>query len=101
MKLNLLAALSIATVCLAQNEPQVAVLQESLMESKAESAEYTDRINQLVVQLKKTDANIESSIAMTLEFAQKYTDSVDTGERILKNQETMLRDLIGSVEHYA
>jgi hypothetical protein len=101
MKLNLLVLLSIATVCFAQNEPQVAVLQESLMESKAESAEYTDRINQLVVQLKKTDAKIESSIALTLEFAQKYTDSVDTGERILKSQETILRDLIGSVEHYA
>ena len=101
MKLNLVAALSIATACLAQDKPQVADLQEALAQYKADRAQYADRINQLVVQLKKTDANIESSIAKTLEYAQKYADSATSGERILKSQEKILKDLIGSVEHYA
>jgi uncharacterized protein YlxW (UPF0749 family) len=101
MKLNLLVLLSIATVCFAQNDPQVATLQETLVKYKAESAEYTDRINKLVVELKKSDANIESSISKALEFTQRYTDSAETGERIMKNEETILRDLIGSVELYS
>ena len=100
MKLNLLVLLSVTTVCFAQNEPQVAVLQESLVKYKAESAEYMDRMNQLVVELKKMDANIESNIAKALEFTQKYTDSADTGERIMDSKKNILKDLIKSIERY-
>lgn len=100
MKLNLLVLLSITTVCFAQNEPQLADLQASLVQYKAESAEYMDRINQLVVELKKMDANIESDITKALEFTQRFTDSADTGERIMDSKKTILKDLIKSIERY-
>lgn len=100
MKLNLLVLVSITTVCFAQDEPQIADLQESLVQYKAESAEYMDSINQLVVELKKMDANIESNIAKALEFTQRYTDSADTGERIMDSKKTILKDLIESIERY-
>ncbi len=101
MKQKLIAVLSIATACLAQDKPQVVELQEALMQYQAESAEYTDRIEKLVSELKKADANIESSIAKTLKFAQQYTDSADTRERLMKSKESMLKDLTRSVARYS
>jgi predicted nucleic acid-binding Zn-ribbon protein len=101
MKSILFVLLSAVTVCFAQNEPQVDDLQESLVTYKAESAEYTDRINKLLVQLKITDANLESNIARTLEFTKRYTDSADTGERIMKGKESILRDLMKSIKKYS
>jgi hypothetical protein len=100
MKLNLFVLLSITTACFAQNEPQIEALQESLAQAKAASAENMDRINQAVAELKEMDTKIEGSIAKTIEFTQRYTDSVETGERIMDGKKAILKDLIKSIERY-
>ena len=105
MKQKMMVALSMvvltAAVGSAQEKPQTPSLQESLEKSKAESVEYTERMNELVVQLKKMDADIEDSITKTIEFMKMYKDSADTNERILDNKEDLLKDLKKSVEKYS
>jgi len=105
MKLTMFVLLSIVTVCFAQNEPQAADLQKELVAKlakyKAESAECTDRVNKLVLQLKKMDVDIERNISKTLEFVGRYTDSVDTDEKVINNKEDILRDLMRSAKRYA
>jgi len=105
MKQKMMVALSMvvltAAVGSAQEKPQPLSLQESLEKSQAESVEYTERMNELVVQLKKMDADIEDSITKTIEFMKMYKDSADTNERILDNKEDILKDLKKSVEKYS
>ena len=100
MKLNLFVLLSIATACFAQNEPSAADLEASLAQYKADSAENVGSMNQSIADLKAMDVDIESDIAKALEFTQRYTDSVDTGERIMDTKKTILKDLIKSIERY-
>jgi hypothetical protein len=101
MMIALSMAVLVAAVGSAQEKPQGASLQESLVKYKAESAEYTDRMNQLVVHLKRMDADIEDSISKTVEFMKRYKDSADTNERILENKEDIIKDLMKSVKKYS
>jgi len=110
MKWILFVLLSTAMGCFAQAEPQAATLEAEpqaatleaeLAKCKTESADYMDRINKLVVQLKRMDANIERDIARTLEFTERYSDSADTGGRIMKSKEDILRDLMTSIKRYS
>jgi hypothetical protein len=101
MMIALSMAVFVAAVGSAQEKPQGASLQESLVKYKAESAEYTDRMNQLVVHLKRMDADIEDSISKTVEFMKRYKDSADTNERILENKEDIIKNMKKSVEKYS
>ena len=101
MKLIMFVLLSIATVCFAQNEPQAAGLQKKLAEYKAERVECADRAEKLVGQLKKMDVTIEGDIAKALEFVERYTDSVDSDEKVMDFKEDIIRDLMKSTERFA